>query len=276
MLVETPYFGGVINSKTYLNHELGSKCFFLSDLAYKFLNLLFFEELNFFKKILVWDWTLPMNLKPVVSATEVPEIAQLVFNTELLAISSMSEVRSEHRVCFGASLRPTKGFLIAKKSPKECDLRPPPFLVTFGEEYLGWIRLRREQWPCNWPPQLLHPYWAHQCTALHSVLWWLLTSHYTTYCILYTINTVYTIYTIYTIYYIYCIHYGGYTNSYVWANFELSRVLWKHEYVSFRCVGIWWTIQYVHTYMGEIAEENRHNGHIFFLLCAKNTSILKY
>ena len=28
MLVETPYFGGVINPKTYLNHELGSKLFF--------------------------------------------------------------------------------------------------------------------------------------------------------------------------------------------------------------------------------------------------------
>ena len=27
MLVETPYFGGVINPKTYLNRELGSKFF---------------------------------------------------------------------------------------------------------------------------------------------------------------------------------------------------------------------------------------------------------
>ena len=27
MLVETPYVGGVINSKTYLNHELGSQFF---------------------------------------------------------------------------------------------------------------------------------------------------------------------------------------------------------------------------------------------------------
>ena len=44
MLVETPCFGGVINPKTYLNHELGSKFFFLSDLAYKLVNLLFFEK----------------------------------------------------------------------------------------------------------------------------------------------------------------------------------------------------------------------------------------
>ena len=45
-----------------------------------------------------------------VSATEVPEIVQLVFNMELLAISSMSEVGSEHKVCFGAFLRHTKAF----------------------------------------------------------------------------------------------------------------------------------------------------------------------
>ena len=44
------------------------------------------------------------------SATEVPEIVQLVFNAELLAISSMSEVGSEHKVCVGAFLRQTKGF----------------------------------------------------------------------------------------------------------------------------------------------------------------------
>ena len=39
----------------------------------------------------------------LVSATEVPETVQLVFSMELLAMSSMSEVRSEHNVCFGAS-----------------------------------------------------------------------------------------------------------------------------------------------------------------------------
>ena len=44
MLVETPYFGGVINTKTYLNHELGSNFFFLSDLEYKLVNLLVFEK----------------------------------------------------------------------------------------------------------------------------------------------------------------------------------------------------------------------------------------
>ena len=61
-----------------------------------------------------------------VSATEVLEIVQLVCNMELLAISSMSEVGSEHKVCFGAFLRLTKVFWAAKKSPKECDLWPPP------------------------------------------------------------------------------------------------------------------------------------------------------
>ena len=43
-----------------------------------------------------------------MSAKEVPEIVQVVFNMELLAISSMSEVGSEHKVCFGAFLRFTK------------------------------------------------------------------------------------------------------------------------------------------------------------------------
>ena len=46
----------------------------------------------------------------LVSATEVPEIIQLVLNMELLAISSMSEVGSEHKICFGAFLRLTKVF----------------------------------------------------------------------------------------------------------------------------------------------------------------------
>ena len=36
--------GGVINPKTYLNHELGSKFFSLSDLAYKLVTLLVFEK----------------------------------------------------------------------------------------------------------------------------------------------------------------------------------------------------------------------------------------
>ena len=44
MLVETPYFGVVINPKTYVNHELGSKLFFLISLAYKLVNLLVFEK----------------------------------------------------------------------------------------------------------------------------------------------------------------------------------------------------------------------------------------
>ena len=44
MLVETPYFGAVINPKTYLNHELGSKLCFLSNLTYKLVNLLVFGK----------------------------------------------------------------------------------------------------------------------------------------------------------------------------------------------------------------------------------------
>ena len=46
----------------------------------------------------------------LVSATEVPEIVQLVFNMELLAIASMSEVGIEHKVSFGAFVRHTKAF----------------------------------------------------------------------------------------------------------------------------------------------------------------------
>ena len=57
-----------------------------------------------------------------MSATEVPEIGQLVFYMELLAISIMSEVRSEHKVCFEASLIHTKDFSAITKSTKECDL----------------------------------------------------------------------------------------------------------------------------------------------------------
>ena len=58
-------------------------------------------------------------LEPV---TEVPQIVQLVSNMELLAISSISEVRSEHNDYFRTSLRHTKGFLRSKKSLKNCDL----------------------------------------------------------------------------------------------------------------------------------------------------------
>ena len=45
-----------------------------------------------------------------VPTTEVPKIVQLVFYVELLAISSMSEARSEHKVCFRTSFRHTKDF----------------------------------------------------------------------------------------------------------------------------------------------------------------------
>ena len=63
MLVETPYFGGVINSKTYLNNEWGCNFFSLSDSAYELVNLLVFEKCS---KLLVWDSTLPMNLKSII------------------------------------------------------------------------------------------------------------------------------------------------------------------------------------------------------------------
>ena len=44
MLVKTLYFGGIINQKTFLNHELGSKFFILTSLAFKLVNLLVFEK----------------------------------------------------------------------------------------------------------------------------------------------------------------------------------------------------------------------------------------
>ena len=46
----------------------------------------------------------------LVSATKVLKVVQLFCNMELLAISSMSEVGSEHKVCFGAFLRLTNVF----------------------------------------------------------------------------------------------------------------------------------------------------------------------
>ena len=46
----------------------------------------------------------------LVAATEVSEIIQLVFNMELFAISRISDVRSEHKVCFAAFLRLTEVF----------------------------------------------------------------------------------------------------------------------------------------------------------------------
>ena len=46
MLVETPYSGGVINPKTYLNHELDSKFFPLSSHACKLFYLLVFEKVS--------------------------------------------------------------------------------------------------------------------------------------------------------------------------------------------------------------------------------------
>ena len=49
---------------------------------------------------MLWDWDRCGRLHCLV-----PEVVQLVFNKKLHAISSMSEVRSEHRVCFRVSLR---------------------------------------------------------------------------------------------------------------------------------------------------------------------------
>ena len=59
MLLETLYFGRVNNSKTYLNHELSSKFFFLSDLAYKLVILLVFEK---FSCKMSKNWTFQKNI----------------------------------------------------------------------------------------------------------------------------------------------------------------------------------------------------------------------
>ena len=45
-----------------------------------------------------------------MSATEVPKIVQLIFNMELLAISCMCKVGSEHKVYFVAFLRLNKNW----------------------------------------------------------------------------------------------------------------------------------------------------------------------
>ena len=72
MLVETPYFGGVINPKTYLNREKGCKFLVLISLAYKLVNLLVKKNYVkwarniFFLLLLVWDLTLPIYFKSVV------------------------------------------------------------------------------------------------------------------------------------------------------------------------------------------------------------------
>ena len=52
----------------------------------------------------------------LVSATEVLKIIQLVLNIKLLAITSMSEVGSEHSWFWGF-LKTYKGFLKSKKIP---------------------------------------------------------------------------------------------------------------------------------------------------------------
>ena len=46
MLMEKAYSGGVINPKTYLNHELGSKKIFRGSLAYNLVNLFVFEKIS--------------------------------------------------------------------------------------------------------------------------------------------------------------------------------------------------------------------------------------
>ena len=46
----------------------------------------------------------------LVLAIEVPGTVRLILGMKLLTIYSVSEVGSEHKVCFGASLRLTKVF----------------------------------------------------------------------------------------------------------------------------------------------------------------------
>ena len=53
----------------------------------------------------------------LVTATEAPDIVRLIFCFELFTIYSLSEVGSEHQVCFVASLRPTNSFWSVKKTP---------------------------------------------------------------------------------------------------------------------------------------------------------------
>ena len=69
-----PILEGSFIKKIYLNHELGSTCFFLSCFAYILVKLLVFwgklckmsKKWFFIFQLLVCDSTLPMNLKSVL------------------------------------------------------------------------------------------------------------------------------------------------------------------------------------------------------------------
>ena len=61
-----------------------------------------------------------------VPATEVPKTIWLVFSMELLATSSMSEVGSEHKVWFGASLRLINDFWAVTDHLRKCTTDPLP------------------------------------------------------------------------------------------------------------------------------------------------------
>ena len=63
MLVETPYFGGIINPKTYLNHELDSKFFFLGSLAYKLVKLFVLGEKKSIKMSKNWYFVKIIGLR---------------------------------------------------------------------------------------------------------------------------------------------------------------------------------------------------------------------
>ena len=74
MLVEMPYSGGVFNPKNLPKPWIRFRFFFLNSLAYKEVNLLVFENIsckmsknwNFSTKKMVWDSTVPLNLKSVL------------------------------------------------------------------------------------------------------------------------------------------------------------------------------------------------------------------
>ena len=85
MLVKTPSFGGVINPKTNYNHELGSNFFswviwHINKWTYWFLKNFHVKwaRTECFKKLLVRDSTLPMNLKSVLYPYFLPRPIQSI------------------------------------------------------------------------------------------------------------------------------------------------------------------------------------------------------
>ena len=79
----------------------------------------FGKQWNILQSLFFFAWLRPrpvgiFKVAVTISTTEVLETVQLVFSMGQLAICSMSEAWSEHKVCFGASLRFTKRFWAVK------------------------------------------------------------------------------------------------------------------------------------------------------------------